>query len=289
MNRDRGWRFVIPAVVLLGLVVLFPFAFSLYISFTESTAYNIYRGRFVFLENYIALFKDTKFVDSVKVTFLYVVIAVSVELLLGILLALLVDALPRGKKVFMILMILPMMVAPLVYGIIFKLGYNSIYGPIPVFFRDVFGIELNILNRPFPALLSVVVVDVFQWTSFVFLIVFSALQTLPREPFEASLIDGASYWKSTWYITLPLLRPVLGVVLIFRVMDAFKTFDQIFVITGGGPGTATTTMSLYTYFLMFTRYNFGKAAALTIIILIAVTFISRWVLKTFYREGIGNA
>ncbi len=289
MNKDKGWRFVIPAVALLGLVALFPFFFSLYISFTESTAYNIYRGHFVFLKNYFSLFRDTKFIDSVKVTSLYVITAVTIEMVLGVALALLIDSLPIGKKIFMILMVLPMMVAPLVYGIIFKLGYNSIYGPIPAFFRDFFGTELNILNRPFSALMAVVLVDIFQWTSFVFLIVFSALQTLPKEPFEAARIDGASYWKSTWYITLPLLKHVLGVVLIFRIMDAFKAFDQVFVITGGGPGTATTTMSLYTYFLMFTRYDFGKAAALTVIILIAVIIISKWVINFFYKEVNRNA
>ncbi|MCD6254398.1 MAG: sugar ABC transporter permease [Thermotogae bacterium] len=284
MRRGKGWCFILPAVIVLAAVVMFPFLFSLYISFTESTAYNIYRGRFVLLENYISLLKDVKFLDSVKVTALYVLFAVAIETIIGIILALLVDALPKGKKIFMILMILPMMVAPLVYGIIFKLAYNSIYGIIPVAFRDLFGIELNILNRPFSALMAMVLVDAFQWTSFVFLIVFSALQALPKEPLEAALIDGASYWKSVWYVTLPLLRPVVGVVLIFRIMDSFKVFDQIFAITGGGPGTATTTMSLYTYFLMFTRYNFGRAAALTIIILIAVTIISRMVFKTVYRE-----
>ncbi|MDI3517775.1 MAG: multiple sugar transport system permease protein [Thermotogota bacterium] len=284
MHKDKGWRFVLPAVVVLAAVVMFPFLFSLYISFTESTAYNIYRGRFVFFDNYISLFRDVKFLDSMRVTALYVLFAVAIETVVGTALALLIDALPKGRKIFMVLLILPMMVAPLVYGIIFKLAYNSIYGIIPVAFRDLFGVELNILNRPFSALMAMVVVDAFQWTSFVFLIVFSALQALPREPFEAALIDGASYWKSVWYITLPLLRPVMGVVLIFRIMDSFKVFDQIFAITGGGPGTATTTMSLYTYFLMFTRYNFGRAAALTIVILIAVTLISRMVFRTVYRE-----
>lgn len=283
-KRDNGWRFVIPAVVVLAAVVAFPFGFSLYISFTESTAYSIYNGRFLLLDNYLGLFKDIKFWDSLRVSSLYVALAVGVEMVGGFFLALLVDSLPKFKKLFMVLFILPMMVAPLVYGIIFKLMYNSIYGFIPVFFRDAFGIEITPLNKPFAALFSMVVVDAFQWTSFVFLVFFSALQALPREPLEASLIDGAGYWKSVWYVTLPLLRPVTAVILIFRIMDSFKVFDQIFVITGGGPGAATTTMSLYTYFLMFTRYNFGKAAALTIIILITVTLITRFAFNALYKE-----
>ena len=284
MRNDRGWRFVIPSVILLGFVALFPFIFSLYISFTESTAYNIYHGKFVGLGNYISLFKDIKFWDSLRVTLLYVALSVSIEMMLGFFLALLVDSLDRYQRLFMILLIIPMMIAPLVYGIIFKLLYNSIYGPIPVFFRSVFNMELQILNKPFRALLAMVIVDVFQWTSFVFLITYSALQALPKEPFEAAMIDGATYWKRVRYVLLPLIRPAFVVIMIFRLMDSFKTFDQIFVITGGGPGTATTTLSLYTYFLMFTRYNFGKAAALTVIILMVVIVITNLVFKRFFRE-----
>ncbi|HDM70745.1 MAG: hypothetical protein DRP30_06955 [Thermotoga sp.] len=284
MRNDRGWRFVIPSVILLGFVALFPFIFSLYISFTESTAYNIYHGKFVGLGNYISLFKDIKFWDSLRVTLLYVALSVSIEMILGFFLALLVDSLDRYQRLFMILLIIPMMIAPLVYGIIFKLLYNSIYGPIPLFFRSAFNIELQILNKPFRALLAMVIVDVFQWTSFVFLITYSALQALPKEPFEAAMIDGATYWKRVRYVLLPLIRPAFVVIMIFRLMDSFKTFDQIFVITGGGPGTATTTLSLYTYFLMFTRYNFGKAAALTVIILMVVIVITNLVFKRFFRE-----
>jgi len=284
VRNDRGWRFVIPSVILLGFVALFPFIFSLYISFTESTAYNIYHGKFVGLGNYISLFKDIKFWDSLRVTLLYVALSVSIEMILGFFLALLVDSLDRYQRLFMILFIIPMMIAPLVYGIIFKLLYNSIYGPIPLFFRSAFNIELQILNKPFRALLAMVIVDVFQWTSFVFLITYSALQALPKEPFEAAMIDGATYWKRVRYVLLPLIRPAFVVIMIFRLMDSFKTFDQIFVITGGGPGTATTTLSLYTYFLMFTRYNFGKAAALTVIILMVVIVITNLVFKRFFRE-----
>ena len=284
-KKDKGWRFVLPAIIALAIVAFFPFIFSVYISLTNSTAYSIYNGKFVFLKNYIDLFRDIKFYDSIKVTVLYVLLSVFIETVLGFLIAILIDSLPKHKRIFMVLMIVPMMIAPLVYGIIFKLAYNSIYGIIPQIFRQAFGFEPNLLNKPMNALLSMVVVDVFQWTSFVFLIIYSALQSLPIEPFEAALLDGATFWKRIRYITFPMIKPAIGIAVALRMIDAFKTFDQVFVITGGGPGTATTTMSLYTYFLMFTRYNFGSAAALTILILIAATIATKFVFKALYRKA----
>ncbi len=239
-KKDKGWRFVIPVLIALGGVALFPFAFSVYISLINSTAYSTYTAKFIGINNYISLFRDANFWNSFRVTLIYVAGAVSLEMLFGTLLALLIDSLPKGNRVFMIVLAFPIMIAPLVYGITFKLMYNSIYGFIPQFLR-IFNINVSLLSTPNSALVSMMVVDVFQWTSFVFLIIYSALQSVPKEPLEAAKIDGAGYWKSVWYVLLPILRPIFVITLIFRVMDAFKIFDQVFVITDGGPGTATTT------------------------------------------------
>jgi multiple sugar transport system permease protein len=262
-----------PSVLMLLAVTVYPLLYSARISL-----YSFRLGKeqdFILLGNYAALLRDARFWDSLGVTVTFTFFAVSVEFLLGLGLALLLAGELRFRGFFRTALIIPMIVMPVVVGITWRLIYASDVGVVTFVARTLFGKSLNILGEPSLALPAVIVVDIWEWTPFMFLVLLAGLQSLPLEPFEAARVDGARPWQILRDLTLPMLKPVIMVALLIRTMDAFTVFDQIFVMTNGGPGSSTEVVSLFIYRTAFKYSLLGPAAAMVFVVLLILIVISQ--------------
>ena len=232
-----------PAVVIMGIALLYPLGYMVYGSFREwAPSQNISETEYVGLKNYIALWYDEAFRESMSVTLTFAISVVTVELLIGLGLALLLDRNMRGMSILRTLFILPMMIAPVVVGLMWRYMYHPTVGTFNRTLESL-GIEgVDWLGHN--ALLSVIIADIWQWTPFVFILSLAALQSLPKSALEASRIDGATAWQQIWYIKLPLMMPVLVVTALLRLIDAFKVLEVILVMTEGGPGLSTEIVAL---------------------------------------------
>jgi len=264
-----------PTVLFLALLTIFPTIYLIYSSFSKWELTD-YVPRFVGIENFSNLvFHDSMFWLSLRNTFLFTLISVCLELLLGLCIALLFNRPIKTGSLLRSLMILPMVLAPIVVGLLWRVMYNPSFGLIN-YFLSALGIESRAwIDQSSTALGALIVADVWQWTPFMFLMIYSGLQSLPIEPYEAARVDGATSWQIFRYLTYPMLRQVLIVALLFRIIESVKTFDIIFALTRGGPGTATQTVNIYTFYLAFEWLKPGYAAALTVIITALVTIVGR--------------
>jgi len=265
------YALLVPAAVALAAVSVYPLVSGIRASFTRFRY-----GRIVGsagLQNYNNVLHDQTFWAAIRVTARFVALAVTVETLLGLLLALLVVREVPGTRFIRLSLILPMTVAPVVVGVIWRLMYASGTGLVNPMFAHL-GLPMpDVLSHPGTAFYGLVLVDVWEWTPLLFLIILAGLQSLPQDPIEAAAIDGAGPLRTFFDHTLPLLSPVLFVGVILRLIDAIGTFDQIFVLTRGGPGTATQLISIYGYNTAFNFTQYGKAAAMLISLLAFVLLL----------------
>lgn len=234
-------------------------------------------------KNYINLWSDQQFLNSLWVTLKFVTLAVSFETVLGFALALFCMKEFRGIRLLRTVLIIPMVITPVVVAILFRLIYASDAGMLTALSMSMGGEAVQILGSPLKAFIGLVVLDVWEWTPLMFLIILAGLQSLPQEPFEAARVDGAGPWRSFVDLTLPMMRPVLAIAIVLRTIDAFGTFDQVFVLTRGGPGEATKLLSIYGYDTAFKFQLTGYAAALFVTLglimlalaLVAVRFLQK--------------
>ncbi|MDQ0473272.1 carbohydrate ABC transporter permease [Labrys wisconsinensis] len=225
------------------------------------------------LANYVRLWSDAQFLNSLWVTVRFVTLSVAIEAVLGFALALFCLREFTGIRLLRTALIVPMVITPVVVGIVFRLIYASDVGMLTAVSAAFGGGEVQILGNPTGAFAGLVVLDVWEWTPLMFLILLAGLQSLPQEPFEAARVDGAGPWRSFVDLTLPMMRPVLAIAIVLRTIDAFGTFDQVFVLTRGGPGEATRLVSLYGYDTAFKFQQTGYAAAMFVTIgLIVLAF-----------------
>ncbi|MEI6157346.1 MAG: sugar ABC transporter permease, partial [Atribacterota bacterium] len=262
------------------LLTTFPMAYSLYNSVMDTNLLKPYLGStFIGLGNYFSLLQDGRFWGSVWHTVYITVSTVVIEFLLGLGLALLLNREMAGNRITRTLILIPFMTTPVVIGLIWRFLFNYDLGIINYVFRIFHLPQVLWLSNQSVALKSVVLVDVWQWTPLVALILLAGLQSLPIEPYEASLVDGCTPWQQFRRITLPLLSPSILMVLLIRTMDAIKMYDLIYVLTEGGPGTVTETISYYLYVIGFKLFYTGRAAAGSYILLIIITLISMLFIK----------
>jgi multiple sugar transport system permease protein len=249
-----------PAVLIVLAVLIYP----LYDGLRASTAFYRYGKplRDVGFDNYIKLWSDPEFLNSLWVTVSFVTLSVAIETVLGLLLALFCAREFRGIRLLRTVLIIPMVITPVVVAIVFRLIYASDAGMLTAFSEALGGQPVQILGNPLTAFSGLVALDVWEWTPLLFLIILAGLQSLPVEPFEAARVDGAGAWRTFIDHTLPMLRPVLAVAIVLRTIDAFGTFDQVFVLTGGGPGQSTLLLSIFGYNTAFKFQQTGYAAAL---------------------------
>jgi multiple sugar transport system permease protein len=277
----RDWRvkrflaspylLLVPAAVALAGVSVYPLFYGVRASFTH----YLYGRDFGFngLTNYREIWNDTFFRQAMETTAKYVVLSVAIETVLGLALALLVSREIRFGGPIRVGLILPMTIAPVVVGVMWRLLYDSGVGVTDPLFQ-LFGFSPpDVLAHNGTAFASVVLVDVWEWTPLIFLILLAGLQSLPQEPLEAALVDGAGRVRLFLDHTLPLLRPVLLVAIVLRTIDAIGTFDQIYVLTQGGPGTSTRLISIYAYNTAFLFTQYGQAAAMLIALLAMVMLL----------------
>jgi len=220
--------------------------------------------------NFAALFTDPGLAATVVNTLLFVIVAVAIEMVVGLALALLVGGLARGKGLMRTLLIVPILVPPVAIGNMFKLMYNYDFG----LFNQILGAlglpAVSWLGSTSLALWSIVLVDVWHWVPFVFLILFAAVEALPIDVMEAAHVDGANRWQMLRRIKLPLLMPAIVVALVFRAILAFKAFDEVYLLTGGGPGTSSELVSLHLYRVFFEQNQLGYGALLSVLTIVVV-------------------
>jgi len=261
-----------PALAVLLSLSIYPLIYSITISLQRETA----EGLKWTLANFARLGSDSFFLTAMAHTFVYAAAALVFEFSIGLGLALLLNTQMRGRGFFRATLLVPMMLPTVVVGVVWRLMLNANFGAINGTLKE-FGLNTESLTwtaSPRLAFLSVIVVDVWQWTPFVFLVLLAGLQAIPQEPYEAALIDGSSRWQTFRFVTLPLLKPAILIALLLRTMDLLRVFDQIFILTEGGPGFATETISLYIYRTAFRFFDFGYAAAMSFVLLALTNVIS---------------
>ena len=278
---------ILPAFLIMAVVTLYPLVHSFIISFRdwsllEPNAAHIFVG----FENYRKVFSDSQFLSSVKVTLSFVFLAVSLEVVLGFLLALLLNRDFVGRKLVRMLALLPWAVPAVVSGIMWKWILNPSYGALNGLLYQFGLIDKYIiwLGRPVSALLMVVLADVWKETPFIMLLLLSALQTIPKDLYEAATVDGANKLQQLFAITIPLVRPTLFVAISLRTIWALKSFDLIYTLTAGGPSNATSVLGYYTYLKSFVSLDIGKGSAAAYIMTLVIMLIVILYQKAIYQE-----
>ena len=262
VNRLTPFLFVAPAALVMILALFYPIGYMIWGSFRDwDPSQSITETEFVGLANYSRLLVDPAFQESFWVTLVFAFTVVSVEMVLGVGLALLLDRNIRGMSVLRTLFILPMMIAPVVVGLVWRYMFHQTYGTFNRFLEAVGLPTVDWLGQN--PLLSVIIADVWQWTPFIFILSLAALQSLPRSALEAAQIDGASAWQQVVHIKLPLMMPVLIVTMLLRLIDAFKVLEVILVLTGGGPGLSTEILALRIARTAREFRELGEAAAMS--------------------------
>ncbi len=268
-NRLTPWLFLAPAVVVLGIALLYPIGYMIYASFLSwSPSERIGDAEWIGWRNYTNLWTDEAFRESFLVTLKFAAAVVTIEMVLGVGLALLLDRKLRGMTVLRTIFILPMMIAPIVVGLMWRYMYHPTVG---VFNRTLKSLGFDgapWLSDGTWAFWSVVIADVWQWTPFIFILALAAMQSLPRSALEAAEIDGATEWQKIWYIKIPLMMPVLIVTLLLRLIDAFKVLEVILVLTNGGPGLSTEIVALRIFRTAQEFQELGEAAAMSNVLLL---------------------
>jgi multiple sugar transport system permease protein len=269
--------FIIPTIVFLLVINIFPLLWSLLLSFYEWRASGSAEPIFVGIQNYQDILSDQNFWETFVLTAKYVVYAVVGEVAIGFGIALLLNREIKGKGLITTLLLLPMMMSPAIVGLFWKLLWNPGWGII----NPIFGLgrELSWLSSIDRAMMAVVFTDIWMWYPFVMLLSLAGLSAIPKHLYEAAEIDRASWWFTFKNITLPLVSPLLLIAIIFRTMENFKQFDMIFTLTGGGPGSATEVNAIKLYRMAFQQWDTGKSCAFAYIMLVMVIGISNIYIK----------
>lgn len=278
------WLLLGPALVFLAALSIWPFVYLLYASFTSYQLAIPIPIEWVGLKNFMRVLSNDRFWSSLAITGVFALIAVPLQLLLGLLLALLLNGITRGRELYASLFLIPMMVAPIVVGFSWNLFLNPIYGPLNTVLK-AFGFEPPAwASSPDWALPTLVLVDTWQWTPFVMVVLLAGLKSIPARVYEAARVDGSNSWQTFANIVLPMLYPYLTVAFVLRFIDSFRVFDVIYILTRGGPGTATQNLAYYTYDMGFGRFEFGLAGALSIVQLVLLVGGTTFILSLAKRR-----
>lgn len=289
MPHSRAkYLFLMPGLLYLLAVIIFPLVFTIRLSFSSwdvmSTGLD-----FIGLENYALLLRDSRFWQSLVTLLVIVVAAVSLEYWIGMGLALLLAEDLKGARFFRVLFLTPMMVTPAIIAAVWRTMFHESLGPINDILTRIGLSGLPWLSHNTLALVSVILVDVWQWTPLTFIVLLAGIVTLPREPYEAAALDGASKFQIFRHITMPLMRTISAGVILIRIIEASKIMETIYVLTSGGPGTSTETVSYYILIRGFREFRLGYASALSIVYLVLMiaflTVLSRYLTRGADEEA----
>ncbi len=272
-QQHYRWIFPAPAVIVLVAMMALPIAYTLYLSFTR---YNIgMQPQWIGVQNYVKLvLEDERFRNALGRTLQFTIVGVGVQCILGVGLAMIFNREFAGRGIFRTIFLMSMVATPVAIALVWMMILDLNTGVLNYILQAVAGVRIAWLSNRQIVLWSMILVDTWQWTPFIMLIALAGLSALPTEPYESAQIDGASGVQMFWYLTLPMLRPTLMVALMFRAIDALKTFDIIFVITQGGPAFASETLNLYIYNQGLFYYNMGYASAALVLFFILVMGVS---------------
>jgi multiple sugar transport system permease protein len=289
-SRRYIWWWVLPAMIMFLIIILVPFITALTysfraISFTDSTAV----GQYVGVANYRRLVFDADFYNSFRVTFAYLLPSILIQGALGLLIALVIASAVRRARILIPIMLLPTLLTPVVIGLIGVLTLNPDFGVIGIWLKNTGLVQEAVLGSSKWALPAIIAVDTYQWTPFVAVILTAGLLGLPREPYEAAQVDGANPIQTFFRVTMPLLWPYFVVAMLIRVIDAFRIFDIIWVMTRGGPGTVTESVAVYAYRHIFRYWDLGYGSALIIVLFVFISILIEYLYKALQRwQGVGE-
>lgn len=272
-----------PGVMVVLCVLVYPFWDGLRAS-VQAYRYGTVIG-WAGLDNYVRLWSDDQFLNALWVSVKFVFLSVAIETVLGFSLALFCLREFKGIRLLRTVLIIPMVITPVVVAILFRLIYASDAGMLTALSMAIGGGQVQILGNPVKAFIGLVVLDVWEWTPLMFLILLAGLQSLPQEPFEAARVDGAGAWRSFCDLTLPMMRPVIAIAIVLRTIDAFGTFDQVFVLTRGGPGEATKLVSIYGYDTAFKFQQTGYASAMFVTVGLIVLAMALAAVRLLQKES----
>lgn len=285
-QRRDGWLLVLPAFLLIVALSVYPLVYSLWLAFhrwdlqTPGTP-------LIWFDNFSNALGDARMWSALRNTGLIVTVGVGLEFLLGLGLALMLTDSVKLRRFVLPIFILPVMMVPVVVGLAWRMLWDNQYGAINAMLRVFFGDDLNIiwLGQTNTAIIAMIVTQIWQWTPFMFIILLAALTSVNPELHEAAVLDGANWWRTLIDITLPSIRHIIAVAILFRALDAFKIFDLVYMFTQGGPGTSTETISWYIYRLGFQFFRMGYASAIAYLVLILLSLIATVYVNRFVREG----
>jgi ABC-type sugar transport system permease subunit len=284
-DRRLAVAFVTPAVSVIALIAIFPLAWTVWNSLHLQDLRMPWLGHpFVGLDNYAELARDPRFWSSLRHTLFFTVVTVALELVLGLVLALAMNSAFRGRGAARATSLLPWAIPTVVAALLWRFMFDSQAGIV-----NALLVAIGFLERPMvwfieatTAWIPVILSDVWKTTPFVAILLLAGLQNIDKTLYEAAEVDGASAWWRLWHITIPLLKPTIFVALIFRTLDAFRVFDLLYALTGGGPGTATEPIALYTHTIILQHLRFGYGSALSVVV-----FVITFGLALIYIRGLG--
>ncbi|MCK5286180.1 MAG: sugar ABC transporter permease [Thermodesulfovibrionia bacterium] len=279
LRRESGIKFILPALSVIGLVAIFPVFYVFYLSLHKKVlTFNI--SDFTGIDNYVYLLTDSRFWNALKNTAYFTGVSVSLELLLGLSIAILLNRAFKGKGFMRAVVLIPWAIPTVVSAKMWEWIYNTDFGIL----NYMLGIKINWLGNTTWAIHAAIFMDVWKTTPFVALILIAGLQVIPKDLYHAARVDGAGSWYIFGTITLPLLMPAILIVLIFRTLDAFRVFDAVYVLTGGGPANTTETLSIYAYKVLFQLLQFGYGSTLSVIVFLCVGLISVFYVRLLSRS-----
>ncbi len=276
-TQKTGWLMVTPALLLLILVFIYPIFRSFWLGFFTNNLTTQLQPEFSGFANYQRMLGDGRFWNTLSNTAIFTVLSVSLELLLGIGIALLLNQSFRGRGIVRTIALLPWALPTAVMGLAWAWIFNDQYGLINDFLLRLGLIDtgINWLGNPYLAMISIVIADVWKTTPFIAIILLAGLQSIPTDLYQAHALDGANHWQSFYQITLPLIKPQILVALLFRFAQAFGIFDLVQVMTGGGPAGSTETVSIYIYSMVMRYLDFGYGSALVVVtFILLITFVA---------------
>jgi ABC-type sugar transport system permease subunit len=278
---------ILPSATVVIFAMLIPLGYGLVMSLFDYKIGSETSATFVFLKNYVRFLQDPLAIKSLGITLLFTGLALSLELLLGVGMAVLLKSIPeRWARILGALYAMPLLVSPIIVGLIWRYMYDPTFGVV-YYVLSWFGLDsvFGGLEKPGWALFSIAIADVWETTPFVLIVAAAGLANIPKELYEAARIDGANAWRSLMQITLPLLKKVLLVVIIIRGTDAFRVFDIIYALTGGGPGNSTLSLSIYAFQKGFDQYEMGYAMTISIMTMAALVLVFAPLMKKSYGRS----
>jgi multiple sugar transport system permease protein len=278
-NTNRlGWILLSPSLLILGIAGLAPFFYVIYVGTYSWNVFSKERGKFfVGIQNYRDLVFDSMFLGTLSRTLFFSFLVVTIELVLGFILALSLMKDFKGKTFFRTIYVLPVVVAPIAVGATWRLMMAQGHGPIPYFLNKLFGWEFNTGASTTQAWIAIVLMDVWHWTPFVTLTLLAGLLAIPKEPIEAASVDGANRVQMYRYLILPMLLPVILITVFIRVMDSLRSMEDVYMLTNGGPGSSTTFVGLHIFRTVFSKQEYGYGSSMSLMVLY-FTIVICWLL-----------